>query len=121
MVRTEMTGVRSLGFSGWIRENLPDTQTGYGVTNIDWVFWNYKTRVLLLAEEKTHGGHLRNFLARLMSEVIDPALKAFCPTVGIVYLGFHVVRFENETPADGKIWWDNEELTEAGLKDRLTF
>lgn len=121
MVRPEVTGVRSLGFSGWIRTNLPDTQTGFGVTNIDWVFWNYKTRILLLVEEKTHGAHMRLFLSRLISEVLDPALKAFCPTVHIIYLGFHVVRFENELPSDGKIWWDDEEITESVLTERLSF
>jgi len=53
MTRKEITGKRSLEFSGWVRENLPKSKTGFMITNQDWIFWNYNTKKLMLVEEKT--------------------------------------------------------------------
>lgn len=119
MTRPEITGTRGLGFSAWVREKLPDSQSGFCVTNQDWIFWNYKTRRLLLAEEKTRKGRVSPWFATLIKTVLHPALSEYCPKAGIDYRGYHLIVFENTTPADGKIWFDNKEVTEAQLKHIL--
>jgi len=121
MVREEQTSDRSLAFSRWIRERLPDTATGYVVENLDWIFHNYKNKILLFAEEKTHGGQLRYAQSKLFIGILEPALKMWCSANGFIWLGFHVIRFENTCPSDGKIYWDDECISEDMLIERLSF
>ena len=121
MTRQEQSGKRSLVFSAWIRENLPDSKDGYCVTNQDWLVWNYKTRTLMLIEEKTHNGNISNWFKRLIKEVLHPALFIYCKTMKINYKGYHLLQFENEGPLDGKIFFDRKEKTESELKQLLTF
>lgn len=119
MTRPEIFGERSLAFSGWIHEHLPDSCTGFCVANLDWLFWNYKTRRLLLAEEKMHGAELRTWFARFMYEVMDPALKLYAPQNHIDYRGFHKIIFENTSPDDGKIYLDGKEISADDLRTFL--
>jgi hypothetical protein len=121
MVRQEKTGERSLAFSRWIKEKLPGTETGYIVENLDWIFHNYKQKILLIAEEKTHGGQLRYAQSKLFMGIIEPALKMWCEKNNIQFLGFHTIRFENTNPNDGKIYWDDELISEETLIDRLSW
>lgn len=121
MIRQEQTGDRSLAFSKWIKAKLPDTATGYIVENLDWIFHNYKNKILLIAEEKTHGGQLRYAQSKLFMGIIEPALKLWCEHNDMIFLGFHTIRFENTSPADGKVFWDDETISEETLVDRLSW
>jgi len=104
MTRSEITGIRSLEFSSWIREMLPKSSTGFMVSNQDWVFWNYKTKKLLLAEEKTRGGNLAPWFGNFIRDVMNPALESYCPNHEIKYLGYYLITFEKDYPKNGKIW-----------------
>lgn len=121
MDRQELSGERSLAFSAWIRECLPDSCSGFTVTNLDWVFWNYKNRILLLAEEKMYRGKLRFNQSQIFKEIIAPSLKEYCENHDIQFLGFHLIQFENTSPKDGRIWWDGTEISETELIDRLSW
>jgi hypothetical protein len=115
MTRQEVTGERSLEFSRWIRKHLPDSSTGYMVGNLDWILWNYKTRRLILLEEKTHGAQVAPWFSRMMREVFAPALKSYCDKNGIEFKGFHVITFQNTSPQDGIIKLDGTEISEEDL------
>jgi hypothetical protein len=121
MTRQEQTNKRSLVFSQWIRTNLPDSKTGYCVTNQDWIFWNWKTRTILLCEEKTHNGEISIWFRRLIRDVLHPALEEYCKKNNITYKGYHLIQFENESPDDGKLYIDRKESTRDDLKALLTF
>ncbi len=121
MTRQEVTGERSLEFSRWIRSELPDSQTGYLVTNLDWIFYNYKSKIILMIEEKTHGAKVREWQSRLFNEIIAPALSDWCSKHNFIWLGFHSIVFENTNPKDGKIYWDDELISEDTLRERLSF
>ena len=121
MSRQEVTGKRSLEFSKWIHDKLPDSCTGFTVTNLDWVFWNYKNRILLISEEKMYKGKLPFFQSQIFKEILAPALKEYCENHDIQFLGFHLIQFENTSPKDGKIWWDGNEISETELIDRLSW
>jgi len=115
--RQEVTGQRSLAFSAWIREQLPDSSTGLCVGNLDWIFWNWKTRTLLLAEEKTHGvNHISGWFSRFIHEILDPALVEYAAKHDILYLGFHLITFENTNPSDGKTHIDGKEISVDELR-----
>ena len=48
MTRKEQTGIRDLTFSRWVREKLPDSNTGFMVSDIDFFMYNYKTKKCML-------------------------------------------------------------------------
>jgi len=41
---------------------------------------------------------------------MDPALEQFCKKNNINYLGYKIIKFENTTPDDGKIFIDDVEI-----------
>lgn len=121
MTRQEQSGKRCLVFSQWIREKLPDSKTGYCVTNQDWIMWNWKTQTLMFLEEKTHNANIAVWFHRLIKEVLNPAMVVYCKVKKIDYRGYHLIQFENEGPEDGKIYFDRKEISKEKLKELLTF
>jgi len=123
MTRREKTGKRDLTFSQWVRDNLPDSSTGFRVTDLDFVFFNEETNTLMLMETKQNGAEVRHFQSRLFY-IIDALLsvgsKVVIPGVGrIKYLGFHTLRFENKGFDDGKAWFDGKEITADLFKQMI--
>lgn len=114
-VKKEFSGKRSLIFSEWIRNRLPASNTGFYVTNQDWIFWNWKTRKLMLCEEKCFKANLSTAFTKLIKGVIEPALKEFCPKNNIDFRGYHFIQFENTSPEDGKIFFDGIEISKEEL------
>lgn len=114
MTRQEVTGIRELGFSQWIREKLPDSQTGFSASDLDFVLWNWKTRKVMLLEVKTRMSYPRTG-QKMMWENIHKWIKNGVDG-GWQYLGFHLVQFENdESFENGKCYLDNKEISEADL------
>jgi len=68
------------------------------VGNLDWIFWDFKRRRLIIAEEKTHGAQVKTWFRRMMLEIFEPALRAHCAANGIEFKGFHVITFEATSP-----------------------
>lgn len=120
MTRPEFSNTRSLVFSGWIRNKLPNSSTGFCVTNQDWVLWNWRERKLMFLEEKTHTSDIANWFKRLIKDVLHPAILKYSKENEIDYRGYHLLQFENEGPEDGKIFLDHSEITEQELIDFLS-
>jgi len=119
MTRREITGIRELNFSGWIRKKLPDSITGFIVSDLDFIFENYKTKKIMLTEIKTRNSKLKLW-QRILYENLDRWIKK-----GIdndwQYLGFHTITFENTFFNDGKCFLDSKEISEQELILKLSF
>lgn len=124
MTKQEFTFRRPTVLSGWIRENLPSSTTGFRVYDIDWIILNWETKQFMLLEEKVHGyqvnetqGEVFNFVHKVLTEGIKswPDWK---------YKGFYSVIFENKTFEDGKCYFGNRnsmvEVTQEELKKLLS-
>jgi len=113
MTKPEITGVRDLQFSKWIREKLPDSKTGFVVSDLDWIICNYKTKYLMLLEVKTRNKRLPEWQNRLFRN-IDRWLK-----IGIdddwIYLGYHTLTFTNIFFDDSDVFFDSRKVTEDEL------
>lgn len=113
MTRKEITGVRSLDFSSWVREKLPDSSTGYSVSDLDFVLWNWKTKKIMFLELKTRMSYPRKG-QKIMWININKWIKK-----GIdkdwVYLGFNLIQFEKTNFTDGKCFLNNNEISEIDL------
>ena len=116
----EKTNLRSTEFSKWIRQKLPEANTGFCVTDLDWIMWNWKTRRLVILEEKTRMGSIKTWYRKFLQDVMHPALKVYCADNDIDYRGIHLVQFENEDPEDGKIYLNGKEVTEEELIEFLS-
>ena len=116
MTRQEVTGTRDLTFSGWIREHLPDSSTGFLASDLDFILWNWKTRRLMLIEVKTRGAKMRFWqesLFKMFDNLILIGAEHLCPA--IEYRGFHCIRFENTSFDDGRVYFDDTLTTEMDL------
>ncbi len=119
MTRQEVTGIRDLHFSGWVRNNLPDSKTGFLVSDLDFILSNYKTKKIMFLEIKTRMTLLRDWQSILFENIgkwisigIDQSWQ---------YLGFHIIMFENTFFNDGKVYLNNKEITEKDLIEFLSF
>lgn len=119
MTRPEKTGIRPLDFSNWVRRNLPDSSTGYMVTDLDFILSNYRTKKIMMLEIKTRRSRMPEFQRRLFAD-IDRWIKQGIDG-GWQFLGFHLLVFENNSFEDGRAWFDNIEISEADLKRKLSF
>ncbi len=115
MTHAERTYKRDLTFNNWIRENLPDSKAGFWVSDIDFVFVNSKKRTLMLLELKQHGKNLRPFQSELLN-FLDRIIEKGKPE-NFMYLGYHVLKFQNTCWHDGKAWLDGKEITEKEFID----
>lgn len=117
MTRPEWSGTRDLTFSQWIRTNLPDSSTGFLVTDLDFILFNYKTKKIMLVEVKTHGAFMKLWQSQMftrLSEWIEAGIKDW------QFLGFHSIRFENTSFEDGKCWLNQKEVDPFQLKEFLS-
>jgi hypothetical protein len=118
MTRQELTNTRDLQLSGWIREQLPDSSTGFLVSDLDFILWNYKTRNLMLLEVKTRGSMPRKWQSMLfdmIDKMVQYATNNSPQFINITYHGFHVLSFTNTFFNDGKVFYDGKELSEYDI------
>ena len=118
MTQQEKTGIRELNFSGWIREKLPDSKTGYLVSDIDFVLYNYKTKKVMLLEVKTRNAELKTWQSIFYKNITEWLKKGI--DSDWTFLGFHIVKFENTFFDDGKCFLDGVEITEDNLTKFLS-
>ena len=121
LVRQEHTGKRNLDFSGWIRRNLTGRE-GYTVFDIDFVFRDYRRKLLQIVEAKTFRGKLTYLQERVIPDIdsiFEAGISAGKPEAGWRWMGYHVVRFENTSPENGRIIWDGKEITREKLIELL--
>ena len=108
-------------FGDWIRNNLPHPNTGLNVSDIDYILYNYKSKKLMLLEIKCQGQPLRTFqkyLFTMLNEMIRDSLPRLYPKYR--YLGFNVISFENDRFNNGKVYFNNKEISESELIEKLS-
>lgn len=117
-----MTGLRDLKFSKWIRRNLPASETGFCVTDLDFILYNSKTRSIMLIEVKTKGREYEQWQKNIFI-IVDAMFCRNAKNQNINYLGFHTVVFTGEQ-CDwecGECYLDKKRATEAELRELLSF
>jgi hypothetical protein len=106
----------STEFGLWLREQKEiDSSLGFVASNIDYLWRNYKNGEWMLIEEKRYGGLVKPYQLELF-RILDAACKH-----DINYKGFHVIKFTNTSPEDGKIILDGTEITKQQLLAFLRF
>jgi hypothetical protein len=119
MTRQEFLHNRDLSFSGWIRKNLPDSSEGFMVSDLDFILQNWKTKKIMLIEVKTRNAELRSWQYNLFSN-LDKWIKKGIDA-NWMYLGFHIVKFENTCFDDGLVFFDDKVESEKNIVNLLSF
>ena len=96
MTRKEITGVRDLTFSGWVRRKLPDSSTGFSASDLDFILWNWKSKKVMMLEIKT-----RNSKPRIGQKIMWQNLNK-CHEEDIAKNARRIVRMR-----DGEIYSDH--------------
>jgi len=103
-------------FGLWLREQADlDSKLGFVATDIDRVWENYKTGEWMMIEEKRNMKRPKFYQERIFNRLAECCKhdKKFC--------GFHVLIFERSNPEDGKMYWDDKEITKEELIKILRF
>lgn len=117
--KPEYTGKRSLEFSQWVKDRLPDSSTGYMVTDLDFVMQNYKTKKVALVEVKLHNKIIETWQDNVFRFLRD-CIRNGKPD-GWEFIGYFVIRFENTNFKDGKVYLNGNESSEEAIIKKLTF
>jgi hypothetical protein len=106
----------STEFGLWLRDQKEiDSKLGFVATNLDYIWSNYKTGDYMLIEEKRYNSEVR-YAQKKLFNLLDKNLKS-----DPKYKGLHILQFQNTSPEDGLIYWDNEIISKERLLDYLKF
>lgn len=106
----------STEFGLWLRNQKSlDQKHGYLATNLDYIWGNYNKLKWMMIEEKRWMAPLRQSQKDLI-EVLDQCCKK-----DPMYEGFHLLQFERTSPDDGRIFWDEKEISREELLQLLSF
>jgi len=119
MTRQELTGTRDLEVSSWIRKNLPDSKTGFMVTDLDFILYNYKSKKLMLVEVKTRKAKMKTWQQNIFT-MLDKIIKKGAADIGVKYYGFHCIRFEGTFFNNGRCMFDDKLISETELIKTLS-
>jgi len=108
-------------FSDWIRQNLP--QRNFLVSDLDFILCDKTSRQIMWLEVKTRNknilfNHWQYRLFADLAKCLRLGMKTFLPEW--TFMGYHNIRFENTFFDDGKVFFDNQEISEEELKNRLS-
>ena len=122
--KDDQIGKRGHEFNLWLRNNLPGSNTGLILSDIDMILMNNKTKQFMMLEIKTgwnsetapkQGGQYP------ILAYIDSCIKS-AHQRDYTYLGTHLIRCTGRYPGEGDIYWDKEPnpITETELINRLS-
>jgi len=116
MTQQEITGSRKgdLKFSQWIRDNLPDSSFGFMVTDLDFILYNYNTKKIMLLELKMRNANLKKWQENIFNNLSKWIKKGI--DNDWTYLGFNIIKFQNQFFNDGDCYLNNRKITEIELK-----
>ena len=115
--------------SQWIRRKLPKSANGYLVTNIDFILYNWKSKKMMILEIETNvGSKYSNMETKdkwfsIFKDLMIKWIRIGMNQEGEGWKigGYKTIAFENNFFDDGKVWYDEKEVTEDWLIDRLSF
>lgn len=107
MTRQEVTGTRDLTISKWIRDNLPDSRTGFLASDLDFIVENWRSKKIAFLEIKTHRKNIekkQKWQKILFSNIDRWVRRGICEEKSWKYMGFFILLFDKTSFQDGKAW-----------------
>lgn len=117
--KPEITGKRNLEFSQWVKDNLPDSSTGYMVSDLDFVFYDYIRKKIALVEVKQYNKIIDTWQDNVF-KFLKNCIKKGKPD-DWEFMGYFVVRFEKTNFKDGKVYLNGTESSEEEIIKKFSF
>lgn len=117
--RPEFSGKRSLEFSQWVKDKLPDSKTGFMVTDLDFILYDYKRKKVAIVEVKQYNKIIDNWQDNVFRFLRD-CIRNGKPD-GWEFVGYFVIRFEKTNFSDGKVYMNGNESSEEAIRKKLSF
>ena len=115
---------RQLAFNDWIRNELPDSSTGFITLDIDHIFMNIKTKKLLIIEKKTFNAKYNTDVDFAQRQFLLMIRKIFMQLPKIIngwqFLDVHLIQFDGFDFETGEVYFDGNLITEQELKTKLS-
>lgn len=107
---------KSMKMNDWIRMSCKSPKDGLLVTDLDFIFYDYKKNLMMLVETKTFNAVMKDWQRNLFKK-LDSALKTTEE-----YQGFFLISMSNDSPeTSDKITINEVEVTKEQLCDFLSF
>lgn len=120
--KREITGKRDLTFSGWIRDNLPDSSTGYMVSDGDFIIYDYKNKHIALIEQTNYGQEMPDW-QKCMYQDLSNWIEAGIAAKGDnwKFEGWYNIKFQKKCFDDGWCSVNGKLMTEDEVKNLFSF
>lgn len=103
MTRPEMTGIRSLDVSAWLRANLPGSDE-LVISDVDFVLRNRKTKQVGIVEVKSNLNRITYAQYRMYCD-LDRIFAAGCKTIGWHWAGIGVLSHAGSAFPSSLMYW----------------
>ena len=118
--RKEQFGKRDLGFSQWLRDNLPSSNLPFWISDIDFMLFNGQSNSFMLLELKHYDSEVQ-FWQRKLLTIIDSAIrKSTSIYMSCNYKGLNLITLEKTGFSDGWVKLNNKLITEPELIEFLS-
>ena len=116
--RPECPWERTHKLGDWNRKNLLSSNKGLIITDIDYIYFYYLKKKIILLENKTFNHIIPPWQYKTL-ELVDQIFKKGTPE-GWEYLGLHSSRFEKTSFEDGRAYFDSYQFTEDEYKEMVS-
>lgn len=112
MTTPEKTHLRSNSFSEWMKRELPGSEDGTLITDLDFVVKNWRSNnKMLFIEEKCNRAEVPVWQRKVYEDIVSCVNKS-----GVMVAEFAVITFERYNFEDGRVWLNGEQSDEDEIK-----
>lgn len=111
---------RDLGFSQWLRDNLPSSNLPFWISDVDFMLFNGQSNSFMLLELKHYNSEVKVWQRKLLT-IIDSAIrKSTSIYMNCKYKGLNLITLEKTGFSDGWVKLNNKIITEPELIEFLS-
>jgi hypothetical protein len=118
--RKEQCFNRELGFSQWLRENLPNSYLPFFISDIDYVIYNGQSNSMMFLEVKHYNSQVQPWQRKLFNMMHSAVKKNVGLNMAFNYKGFNLITLEKTGFSDGWVKLNNKLITEIELIEFLS-
>lgn len=121
MTRQRQVVIDDHRLSDWFRRRCPHSSTGFVCTDIDMVFYDYKRKYIMVVEIKKMNNKptlTQRQVLRIVHDCLKNGIQELYPDY--TYCGTHLLTFERMFFDEGRVYWNNKEVTEDEVLHNLS-
>jgi hypothetical protein len=118
--RKEQCYNRELGFSQWLRDNLPNSYLPFVISDIDYVIYNGQSNSMMFLEVKHYNSQVQPWQRDLFNMIHSSVKNNVGLNMKYNYKGFNLITLEKTGFCDGWVKLNDKLIGEKELIDFLS-